>query len=84
VLPIHDFIEYLRNNSCKWFDVFRSIANKNSEKPYKAVLGFIKEYIGKYGTRDLPRECLAAIANCAWTYPPEDMAEANEIRRMLP
>jgi hypothetical protein len=78
-----NYIEYLKSNPTNWLEVFRTIAN-NKENPHNMVTEFIKEYINKHGTSELPRECLMAIANFAWQCPPEDIAAASEIRRKLP
>ena len=79
-----NYFVYLKNNPDKWLEVFITIATNNKEKPHNAIIGFIKEYINKHGTSELPRECLLAIANFAWQCPPEDIAAASEIRRKLP
>ena len=79
-----DYFVYLKSNPDKWLELFRTIATNNKEKPHNAIIGFIKEFINKHGTNELPRECLLAIANFAWQCPPEDIAAASEIRRKLP
>ena len=79
-----DYIVYLKNNPDEWHEVFRTIAENNIVKPHNAVLGFIKEYIIKHSTSELPQGCLTAIANFAWECPPEDIVTASEIRRKLP
>lgn len=83
-IEANDYFEYLKSNPNTWLDVFRTIAENNKEKPHNAIVGFIKEYIDKHGTSELPRECQAAIAIFAWQCPPEDIAAASEIRRKLP
>jgi hypothetical protein len=56
----------------------------NEEKPFKALISFVNEYINKYGVSKLPQECLDTIAKFSWECPIEDIADASELRRKLP